>query len=189
MLKGQLSVPYNEWDAGNGAAMRMAPVALFTLGDDGALRRCTLQQARLTHHHPLSDAACLAVGRMVQQGILDSDRHALHETTRGLVAELGVQPAFDDYQALLGGALILPAWGAFLRQRQWKTLALGMLLYSLGFLAGDWIDTGLPFCMESAVRSAALAAEAVLSARGMPRSLSLPVPSPQGLVGWTSRGG
>ncbi len=49
------------------------------------------------------------------------------------------------------------------------------------FLAGDWTDTGLPFCMESAVRSAALAAEAVLHSRGRPASLALPVPTPGGL--------
>lgn len=34
------------------------------------------------------------------------------------------------------------------------------------FLAGDWTQTGLPFSMESAVRSGALAAEAVLSDEG-----------------------
>ena len=87
MLKGQLEVPYNEWDAGNGAAMRMAPVALFTLGDSSMLSTCSVNQAHLTHNHALSDAACLVIGRMVQQGILGTDRHKLHETTRELVAE------------------------------------------------------------------------------------------------------
>jgi len=87
MRRGELEVPYNEWDAGNGAAMRMAPVALFTLGDDDLLRRCALEQARLTHHHPLSDAACLTIGRMVQQAVLGGDRFALHAQTRELVAE------------------------------------------------------------------------------------------------------
>ena len=42
MNKGQLETPYNEWDAGNGAAMRMAPVALFTLGDEAQLARCAI---------------------------------------------------------------------------------------------------------------------------------------------------
>ena len=105
MLKGQLSAPYNEWDAGNGAAMRMAPVALCTLGDDRMLRQCALEQAHLTHNHVLSDAACLAVGRMVQQGILGSDRHALHETTRGLVAEFGVF-RFNDYRGGAGAYVV-----------------------------------------------------------------------------------
>ncbi|MDH3998142.1 MAG: ADP-ribosyl-[dinitrogen reductase] hydrolase [Desulfuromonadales bacterium] len=87
MLKGQLEVPYNEWDAGNGAAMRMAPVALFTLGDPLLLEKYAIKQAHLTHNHTLSDAACVVIGRMVQQGILGADRHRLHETTRELVTE------------------------------------------------------------------------------------------------------
>lgn len=86
-LKGQLEVPYNEWDAGNGAAMRMAPVALFTLGDSLLLKEYAIKQAHLTHNHTLSDAACVVIGGMVQQGILGTDRHKLHETTRELVAE------------------------------------------------------------------------------------------------------
>jgi ADP-ribosyl-[dinitrogen reductase] hydrolase len=86
MCKGQLATPPNEWDAGNGAVMRMAPVALFTLGDDGLLARCAVEQAHLTHNHPLSDAACRTVGRMVQQAILGADRFQLHALTRELVA-------------------------------------------------------------------------------------------------------
>jgi len=87
MLKGQLETPYSEWDAGNGAAMRMAPVALFTLGDDTALARCAIEQAHLTHNNVYSDAACLTIGHMVQQALLGCSRFELHETTRSLVAE------------------------------------------------------------------------------------------------------
>jgi ADP-ribosyl-[dinitrogen reductase] hydrolase len=97
MLKGQLEVPYNEWDAGNGAAMRMAPVALFTLGDDRLLQKCSVEQAHLTHNHPFSDAACMAIGKMVQQGILGVDRFRLHEITRELVAEYG-SFRFNNYR-------------------------------------------------------------------------------------------
>ncbi len=86
LVKGQLETPFNEWDAGNGAVMRMVPVALFSLGDETLLTRCSVAQARLTHHHPLSDAACVTVGRMVQQAILGADRFALHALTRELVA-------------------------------------------------------------------------------------------------------
>jgi ADP-ribosyl-[dinitrogen reductase] hydrolase len=96
MLKGQLETPYNEWDAGNGAAMRMAPVALFTLGDDTALARCTIEQAHLTHNNVLSDAACLTIGRMVQQALLGCSRFELHQTTRALVAEHETF-RFNDY--------------------------------------------------------------------------------------------
>ncbi len=86
ILTGRLEAPFNEWDAGNGAVMRMAPVALLTLGDEAMLGRCALAQARLTHNHPLSDAACLTVGRMIQQAILGADRFALHALTRELTA-------------------------------------------------------------------------------------------------------
>lgn len=87
MRLGRLETPYNEWDAGNGAVMRMAPVALFTLSDTAMLRRCALSQARITHNHPLSDAACVAVGRMVQEAICGADRFRLHAITRELVGE------------------------------------------------------------------------------------------------------
>lgn len=86
MLKGQLQTPPNDWDAGNGAVMRMAPVALFTLGDPALLSRCTLEQAHLTHNHPLSDAACLSVGQMVQAALLGASRHDLHGCCRQLLA-------------------------------------------------------------------------------------------------------
>jgi ADP-ribosyl-[dinitrogen reductase] hydrolase len=65
MLHGTTETPFNQWDAGNGACMRMLPVALYTLGDDGLLERYAVAQARLTHNHPLSDAACLYSGRLV----------------------------------------------------------------------------------------------------------------------------
>ncbi len=89
MLKGQLETPHNEWDAGNGAAMRMAPVALFTLGNKREMVHCAREQAHLTHNHPLSDATCIAIGEMVQKAILGGDRFELHEITRNLVAEYG----------------------------------------------------------------------------------------------------
>jgi ADP-ribosyl-[dinitrogen reductase] hydrolase len=85
MHKGTLEVPYNAWDAGNGSVMRMVPVALASLGDDALLRRWALQQARLTHNHPLSDAACVAVGRMVQQAMVGAPRSAIAETANDLV--------------------------------------------------------------------------------------------------------
>jgi 15-cis-phytoene desaturase len=49
------------------------------------------------------------------------------------------------------------------------------------FLASDWVNTGLPFCMESATRAGALAAEAVLAERGRRVALALPAPEPGGL--------
>jgi zeta-carotene desaturase len=50
------------------------------------------------------------------------------------------------------------------------------------FLAGDWTNTGWPATMESAVRSGYLAAEAILSDCGAPRSLIRPDLPVEGLV-------
>lgn len=97
MNKGQLETPYNEWDAGNGAAMRMAPVALFTLGDEELLARYAVAQAHLTHNHTLSDAACIAIGTMVHKAILGCNRFELHEITRELIAEYG-SFRFNNYR-------------------------------------------------------------------------------------------
>lgn len=55
------------------------------------------------------------------------------------------------------------------------------------FIAGDWVDTGLPFCMESATRAGALAAEQLLAERGVKASLALPTPVPGGLTRWLRR--
>ncbi len=105
MLKGQLQAPYNEWDAGNGAVMRMAPVALFSLGDQALLERCALEQARITHHHPLSDAACVTTGQMVHQALLGADRFALHALTRELVAKYP-NFRFNKYQGNATGYVV-----------------------------------------------------------------------------------
>lgn len=55
------------------------------------------------------------------------------------------------------------------------------------FIAGDWVDTGLPFCMESGTRGGALAAEEVLAERGITACLALPTPVPGGLTKWLRR--
>ncbi len=102
---GELQVPVNEWDAGNGAVMRMAPVALFSLGDETLFKQCTLEQARLTHNHPLSDAACLCIGRMVQAALSGADRFELHRLARGLVSEYP-NFRFNNYRGQASGYVV-----------------------------------------------------------------------------------
>lgn len=100
ILKQELGKEYSDWDAGNGAAMRMAPVALFTLGNEALLARLAVEQAHLTHNNRLSDAACITIGRLVQQAILGADRPALHGIVRELIA---AHPNFQ-YHNYRGGA-------------------------------------------------------------------------------------
>jgi ADP-ribosyl-[dinitrogen reductase] hydrolase len=105
MKSGELAVPYNEWDAGNGAAMRMAPIALFTLGDERELKRYALEQARLTHHHVLSDAACLCVGRMVQAAIQGAEKESLRELASTLVIKYPTFQ-FNNYRGQASGYVV-----------------------------------------------------------------------------------
>ena len=66
MVNGSLFGSVSEGDAGNGAVMRVLPVILATLHDDAMFRQQALEQARITHNHPLSDAATLALGQMTR---------------------------------------------------------------------------------------------------------------------------
>ena len=96
----QLQAPPGKKDAGNGAAMRTAPVALFSLGNEEGMAWLALEQARLTHNHPLSDAACIAVGIMVQWGILGYPARSLRAAADELV-DRHPEFHFEEYE---GGA-------------------------------------------------------------------------------------
>lgn len=74
MREGTLTGDYNPGDGGNGALMRNLPAVLATLGDDATFERLSIAQARLTHHHPLSDAATLGLGRLLTH-LLDGMGH------------------------------------------------------------------------------------------------------------------
>jgi ADP-ribosyl-[dinitrogen reductase] hydrolase len=86
VVHGTVEGAFSEGDAGNGAAMRVLPVALASFGEPGKAEAWTLAQARTTHHHPLSDDACLALVRMVH----------------GLLQGLGKTIVRDEAEALVG---------------------------------------------------------------------------------------
>ncbi|WP_347986368.1 ADP-ribosyl-[dinitrogen reductase] hydrolase [Methylomonas sp. AM2-LC] len=70
---GELFTTPNEKDAGNGACMRNLPVVLLTLQQQHTFHEWSLQQCHLTHNHPLSDAATLALGAMLRHLLLAED--------------------------------------------------------------------------------------------------------------------
>jgi len=88
--QGSLAAEPSEGDGGNGALMRNLPAALATLGDDAAFERLSLAQARITHHHPLSDAAVLGLGHVLRD-LLAHGADAAAARTDALVAAV---PAF-----------------------------------------------------------------------------------------------
>jgi ADP-ribosyl-[dinitrogen reductase] hydrolase len=87
IVEGTLQTLYHEGDAGNGALMRNLPVALATIGDDDRFHRWTVEQCHITHHHPLSDGATLAFGRMVQRLIRGGGITASREEAKRLVQD------------------------------------------------------------------------------------------------------
>ena len=105
MLDGTLEGPPNEGDAGNGAAMRMVPVALATLGDPALLARVAVEQARITHHHPLSDAACAHIGELVQLGCLGHSMTELRRASDALAERVPLF-RFEPWRGLATGYVV-----------------------------------------------------------------------------------
>lgn len=83
----------SEHDAGNGAAMRVLPVALGTLArDEAAVRAAVRAQAHVTHHNPASDAASEFLALAVQDFVRgDPLRHVYRRRIKPLV---GARPEF-----------------------------------------------------------------------------------------------
>jgi ADP-ribosyl-[dinitrogen reductase] hydrolase len=102
---GSLEGPPHEGDGGNGAAMRILPVALGTLGDPARLRREAVAQAHLTHHHPLSDAACAHVGELLQLACLGCSRGRLRRRTDDLLRRFSTF-GFEPYRGLATGYVV-----------------------------------------------------------------------------------
>jgi ADP-ribosyl-[dinitrogen reductase] hydrolase len=85
--------------------MRMVPVALATLGDPVLLERCALEQARLTHHHPLSDAGAIHVGELLHLALLGRAKSRLRRAADALVS-LAPAFAFAPYPGLATGYVV-----------------------------------------------------------------------------------
>lgn len=83
---GTVAGAFAEGDAGNGAAMRVLPVALATLGDGPRAVEWTVAQGHVTHNHPLSDAASTTLVAMAQGLLTGGTRDQARVTADALVA-------------------------------------------------------------------------------------------------------
>lgn len=94
---GIAEVPPNEHDAGNGAAMRILPIALATLGQPEEVVRAACRiQAHVTHHSPLSDAATECLALMVQDLLQGASKNEiLHSRVEALIDQ---HPQFEYRQ-------------------------------------------------------------------------------------------
>jgi ADP-ribosyl-[dinitrogen reductase] hydrolase len=105
LADGSLSGPPSDGDAGNGAAMRMVPVAIATLADAELVERLGIEQARITHHHPRSDAACAHLGELLHLACLGRSKAQLRRATEAFVTR---HPAFrfEPYRGLATGYVV-----------------------------------------------------------------------------------
>jgi len=75
---GSIAVEPSEHDAGNGACMRVLPVALATLGQSSEqVAEATRLQSHLTHNNSLSDAGTYCVVQLVQMAFMGATRNEL----------------------------------------------------------------------------------------------------------------
>lgn len=86
IINGSVAGPYFDGDAGNGAAMRVLPLALATFRRQDVAAEWTIAQSRITHNHPLSDAASLCLVRMIHALLAGGGKEAARAIADELVA-------------------------------------------------------------------------------------------------------
>jgi ADP-ribosyl-[dinitrogen reductase] hydrolase len=90
---GDPVAPPSEHDAGNGAAMRVLPVALATLGqDEHDVRVAVRAQSHVTHNNPDSDAATEFLALAVQEGLRGGKLRGVYR--RGIQPFIERHPVF-----------------------------------------------------------------------------------------------
>lgn len=97
IVQGTTQGPLFEGDAGNGAAMRVLPIALATLGQPEKAVPWSLGQGHITHHHPLSDEACLAFIHILHALLRGGGKQAARKIADGLVEKIGAF-RFEPYR-------------------------------------------------------------------------------------------
>ena len=85
--------------------MRNLPLALALLDDDAGFTAATLEQCHLTHCHPLSDAATVALGNMTRRLLRGGGFKACRDEANRLISE---HPAFrfDPYPGRASGYIV-----------------------------------------------------------------------------------
>ncbi|TLN21561.1 ADP-ribosyl-[dinitrogen reductase] hydrolase [bacterium] len=101
LIKRTLEAPKSDWHAGNGAAMRMGPVALASFCAPENLGRWSLEQARFTHNHPLSDDACLMIGQLVHAALAGQGKVGMYKIARSYP-----EFAFEPFNGKAGGYIV-----------------------------------------------------------------------------------
>jgi ADP-ribosyl-[dinitrogen reductase] hydrolase len=102
---GELSGLPRDDEAGNGACMRNLPVVLTTLNQPGYFHDWSLQQSRITHNNPLSNAATLTLGRIVNHLINRQDMDACKLECEQLIGQYS-EFAYSPYPGKASGYIV-----------------------------------------------------------------------------------
>jgi ADP-ribosyl-[dinitrogen reductase] hydrolase len=89
---GSLSAPFAGENGGNGAAMRNLPTVFASLENEELLVQRSIEQARITHHHPQSDAATAALACLTRRLLLEGAQAPCDQIANNLIAR---HPAFN----------------------------------------------------------------------------------------------
>ncbi|MEE7627514.1 ADP-ribosyl-[dinitrogen reductase] hydrolase [Methylobacter sp. Wu8] len=102
---GELFGLPRDGDAGNGACMRNLPVVLATLNRPDCFSEWSLQQSHITHNHPLSNAAALTLGRIVNCLINGQEMDACKQEAERLIGQYG-EFAYSPYPGKASGYIV-----------------------------------------------------------------------------------
>ena len=105
ITKDTIEGAFFEGDAGNGAAMRVLPVALATVGHPDRASQWALAQCRITHHHPLSDDASLTLVRMVHGLLSGGGKRSAGEIADALIERHRIF-RFEPYRGQCSGYIV-----------------------------------------------------------------------------------
>lgn len=102
---GEVFGPVRDDDAGNGACMRNLPVVLATLNRPEDFIDWSLEQCRITHNHPLSDAATLALGKMAGQMITGQEMAVCRQEAEALIDQYR-EFTYEPYPGKASGYIV-----------------------------------------------------------------------------------
>jgi ADP-ribosyl-[dinitrogen reductase] hydrolase len=105
ITQGTVEGPFFEGDAGNGAAMRILPVALATFGHPDRVALWSCAQCHITHHHPLSDDASLTLVQMLHGLLSGNDKRTVRKIADALIDRHRAF-RFEPYQGQSSGYIV-----------------------------------------------------------------------------------
>ena len=86
LCTGNLTAQFDENNCGNGAAMRHLPTVLMSLHDEKLLNERCIEQAHITHNHPISDAAVATLAHMTRRLLVQGAAAPCDQLAADLVA-------------------------------------------------------------------------------------------------------